>query len=152
MHSYVSCHLHCVFAVSGRRRLLNPEVVRRLWPYLGGIARENGMTALAVGGAEDHVHVLLSLRGTLAISKAMQLIKGNSSKWIHETFDDLADFTWQEGYGAFSIGVTGIDATRSYIARQVEHHRKRGFREEMAEFLKKHGMQWSQHDAVDLGD
>ena len=146
MHSYVSCHVHAVFAIADRRRLLRPEVQQKLWPYVGGIARENGMTALIVGGVEDHVHVLLSLPATMAISKAMQLIKGNSSKWIHETFADLRDFAWQEGYGAFSIGVSGIEGTRSYIARQAEHHRKRGFREEMEEFLKKHGMQWSPHD------
>ena len=125
---------------------MRPEVQQKLWPYIGGIARENGMTALIVGGVEDHVHVLLSLPATMAISKAMQLIKGNSSKWIHETFADLRDFAWQEGYGAFSIGVSGIEGTRSYIARQAEHHRKRSFREEMEEFLKKHGMQWSPHD------
>jgi REP element-mobilizing transposase RayT len=109
------------------------------------------MPALSIGGVEDHVHVLLSLPSTLSISKAMQLIKGNSSKWIHETFADLRYFAWQEGYGAFSIGVSGIEDTRSYIARQAEHHRKRSFREEIEEFLVKHGMTWTERDAVDQG-
>jgi REP-associated tyrosine transposase len=85
MHSYVSCLLHCVFATSGRRPFLLPDVQQRLWPYIGGVARQNKMTALTVGGVKDHMHVLLSLPGTISISKAMQLIKGNSSKWIHET-------------------------------------------------------------------
>lgn len=151
MHSYVSCHLHCVFAVSQRRRLLRPDVQRRLCPYIGGIARENGMCALAVGGVEDHVHTLLALPGPLSISKAVQMIKGNSSKWVHETFTDLRDFAWQEGYGAFSIGIAGIEGTRNYITRQAEHHRKRSFREEMEEFLNKHGMTWAERDAVDPG-
>lgn len=107
------------------------------------------MMAKAVGGIEDHVHALLSLPATLAISKAMQLIKGNASKWIHETFSDLSEFAWQDGYGAFGIGISGVDATRNYIARQVEHHRKRTFREEMDGFLRKHHMQWTERDATD---
>src|SRR6188472_3916324 len=104
MHSYVCIYIHCVFATSQRRPFLRPEVRQRLWPYIGGIARENGMVAKAVGGIEDHVHALLSLPATMAVSKAMQLIKGNASKWIHETFSDLLEFAWQVGYGAFGIG------------------------------------------------
>lgn len=147
MHSYVCCYMHCVFATHQRQRFLNPDVRDRLWPYIGGIAREHEMTALGVGGVEDHVHVLVSLPSTMAISKAMQLVKGNSSKWLHESFPTLSDFAWQEGYGAFSIGVSGVDATLAYIARQEEHHRRKGFREEMGEFLRRHGMTWAEQDA-----
>jgi Transposase IS200 like len=71
----------------------------RLWPYLGGIARENKMKTLAIGGAADHVHILVSLPATLSIAKALQPLKGNSSKWIHETFPKMRSFEWQEGYG-----------------------------------------------------
>ena len=71
------------------------------------------MKVLAVGGVADHVHILVSLPGTLSVAKAIQLLKGNSSKWIHETFPKQAFFGWQEGYGAFSIGVSGIEATAS---------------------------------------
>lgn len=78
--------MHCVFSLKERRPLLTPEIRERLWPYLGGIARENDMKALAIGGVAVHVHVLLSLPATLAVSKAMQLLKGNSSKWLRETF------------------------------------------------------------------
>lgn len=151
MHSYVCCYLHRVFATAGRERFLQTDVQQRLWPYLGGVARENGMTAMAVGGVEDHVHILLSLPSTVSISRALQLLKGNSSKWIHETFADRRRFAWQEGYGAFSIAVSGIEATRRYIARQSEHHRRKSFREEMEEFLKKHGMKWTERDAVEEG-
>jgi REP element-mobilizing transposase RayT len=98
------------------------------------------MKALAVGGAADHVHVLLSLPATISVAKAMQLLKGNSSKWIHETFRELRSFAWQGGYGAFSIGVSGIEETRAYIRNQVEHHRTRTFREEVVMFLQRHGL------------
>jgi putative transposase len=91
-HSYVSALFHCVFSTKERRRLITPELQDRLWPYLGGIARENKMLALAVGGVEDHVHILLSLPSTVDIAKAMQLLKGSSSKWIHDTFTNLNDF------------------------------------------------------------
>jgi len=140
MHSFSSSLHHCVFATKGREPVLIPQLRERLWPYLGGIARENGIKTLAVGGAADHVHVLLSLPATMSVAKAMQLLKGNSSKWIHETFPKLKSFAWQQGYGAFSIGVWGVEETRAYIRNQEEHHRTRTFREEMIMFLQRHGL------------
>jgi putative transposase len=97
------------------------------------------MKMLAIGGVADHVHVLLSLPATLSVAKAMQLLKGNSSKWIRETFSKMHSFAWQEGYGAFSVGVSGVDATVAYIRSQAEHHRTRSFRQEYVAMLKKHG-------------
>jgi len=97
------------------------------------------MKALAIGGASDHVHVLVSLPATLSVAKAIQLLKGNSSKWFRETFPEMRSFAWQEGYGAFSVGVSGVDATVAHIRNQAEHHRTRSFREEYAAMLKKHG-------------
>ena len=140
MHSFSSSLHHCVFATKGREPSLTPEIRERLWPYLGGIARENGMKALAIGGVADHVHLLLSLPATISVSKAMQLIKGNSSKWIHETFPAVRPFSWQEGYGAFSIGISGVDETCAYIRSQEEHHRTRTYREEVITFLHRHGL------------
>jgi putative transposase len=144
MHSFNSCLMHCVFSTKGRRPLLNTAIRERLWPYLGGIARANDMKALAIGGVADHAHLLLSLPATLSVSKAMQLMKGNSSKWLRETFPELrqCDFAWQEGFGAFSIGVTGITDTVRYIQTQEEHHRQRSFAEELEMFLKKHGVEY----------
>lgn len=98
--------------------------------------------ALAVGGMADHVHMLLSLPATLEIAKIVQLIKGGSSKWLHDTFADLRDFEWQEGYGAFAIGVSGVARTTEYIANQAEHHRARTFEEEFIAFLERHGVEY----------
>jgi putative transposase len=139
MHSFNSCLIHGVWSTKNRTSLLDSNLRERPWPYLGGIARENKMKALAVGGTADHVHILVSLPGTLSVAKAMQLLKGNSSKWIHETFPKLADFTWQQGYGAFSIGISGVEATMAYIRNQAEHHKQRTFREEFVAMLRKHG-------------
>jgi hypothetical protein len=69
----------------------------------------------------------------------MQLLKGNSSKWLRETFPKMHSFAWQEGYGAFSVGISSVDATVAYIRNQAEHHRTRSFRDEYMAMLKKHG-------------
>ena len=122
--------------------MLSPDLRDRLWPYLGGIARENKIKALAIGGAADHVHILISLPATLSMSKAIQLLKGNSSKWIRETFPKMHSFAWQEGYGAFSVGISGVDATVAYIRKQLEHHRRHTFHEEFATMLRKHGFEY----------
>jgi len=111
---------------------------------MGGIARDNRMRALAIGGIEDHVHMLLSLPSTMAISHAIQLIKGGSSLWAHETFRELGSFSWQEGYGAFTIGISQAPSTEEYIATQEEHHRKLSFKDEFRAFLKKHGIEYDE--------
>ena len=140
MHSFVSCLMHCVFSTKERRQLITPDLQERLYPYLGGIARENRMKALSIGGVEDHVHALLSIPATLPIAKAVQLLKGNSSKWIHETFPNRPLFEWQEGYGAFSIAVSGVKETVRYIQSQKQHHQKNSFKDELIAFLEKNGI------------
>ena len=95
-------------------------------------------------GTEDHVHTLLSLPATLAVAKAVQLIKGGSSKWVHDAYVDLRQFAWQEGYGAFSVNVSLIEETIRYIERQAEHHRRKTFQEEYIEFLKRHGIEYDE--------
>ena len=136
--SYVSSYFHCVFSTKERRPLIPPPLQQRLWPFLGGIARQNGMKALEVGGATDHVHLLLSLPSKISIAKALQLIKGGSSKWVHETFPEYWLFGWQVKYGAFAVSVSLLDKTIQYIRSQEEHHRKMSFKEEFLALLKKH--------------
>src|SRR5437016_1945464 len=118
-HTYCSCLMHCVFSTHNREKRLTEDVREQLWPFLGGIARENKMIALAVGGVEDHVHTLLSIPSTLSVSKAMQLIKGGSSKWINATLRLPRRFEWQEGYGAFSLSISAVPETVKYIMGQA---------------------------------
>jgi REP element-mobilizing transposase RayT len=143
-HTYCSSLFHCVFSTKERRKIIAPELQARLWAYMGGIAREHEMKALAVGGMDDHAHILLSLPSSLAIAKAMRQIKSVSSRWLHKTCA-LRNFDWQEGYGAFSIGWAQIKTTREYIAHQREHHQKRDFQTEFLAFLKKHHMEYDPH-------
>jgi REP element-mobilizing transposase RayT len=142
--SYISSYFHCVFSTKERRRLITPELRERLWPFLGGIARQNKMKAIEIGGVDDHVHILLSLPSTMAISKALQLIKGGSSKWIHETFPEHRGFAWQEEYDSFSVSMSQLDKTIEYIKGQETHHRKMTFQEEFVALLKKHHIQYDE--------
>src|SRR5207248_10168977 len=136
---YVSNLMHCVFSTKKRLPLITPELEAHLWPYIGGIARENRMKAIAIGGTADHLHALLSLPATISFAKAVQLIKGGSSKWIRDTFAKYKKFEWQEGYGAFSVSASQASRTIAYINNQKEHHRKRTFEEEFIELLDNHG-------------
>jgi len=142
--SYISSYHHCVFSTKERRPMITPTLRERLWPFLGGIARQNKMTAIEIGGAEDHVHILLSLPSTISIAKALQLIKGGSSKWVHETFPEQRLFGWQVKYGSFSVSVSQLDKIIEYIKQQAEHHRKMTFEEEFVALLKKHRIQYDE--------
>jgi putative transposase len=136
--SYISSYFHCVFSTKERQPLISPGLQERLWPYLGGIARENQMTAAEIGGVADHVHLLLSLLSTLPLAEALQLIKGGSSKWVHDTFPEHRLFGWQVKCGAFSVSVSQLDKIIPYIKNQLEHHRRTTFQEEFLALLKKH--------------
>ena len=141
-HSYISNYVHYVFSTVGRQKLITPDLEERLWPFLAGIARQNKMKAVSVGGTQDHIHMLVSLPSTLSMAKGVQLIKGGSSKWIHDTFPEYRKFNWQEGYGGFSIRVSQVQTTVEYIQNQKEHHKKKDFKEEFLSFLKKHKIEY----------
>ncbi len=143
-HTYTSQLMHCAFSTKNRLPVIIPELRNRLHTYIGGIAEQNDMYALSVGGVADHVHILLSIKPTMSLSKAMQLIKGGSSLWVHETFPSITDFAWQEGYGAFSVGVSQKPDTIAYIENQEEHHRQRTFQEEYRLILQRHGIEWDE--------
>lgn len=136
-HARTCLLFHCVFATKNRIASIPEEFQSRLWAYMGGIARVNNMRALTVGGIADHCHVLLSLPPTIAIAKAIQLVKAGSSKWMHEQTRSHR-FEWQEGYGAFSIGASQVPGTIRYIEDQAQHHRKISLDNEWEIFLKKH--------------
>src|SRR5436190_8258704 len=142
--SYVSSYHHCVFSTKERRPTITPALRERLWPFLGGIARQNKMMAIEIGGVEDHVHMLLSLPSTITIAKALQLIKGGSSKWVHETFPEHSLFAWREKYGAFSVSVSQLDKIIEYVKQQAEHHHKMMFKEEFVALLKKHRIKYDE--------
>jgi REP element-mobilizing transposase RayT len=138
-HTRVSLRVHCIFSTKDRRPAIPEGLQARAWAFMGGIARNLGSTAIAVGGMADHVHILLLLSPTMALAEAVQKIKANSSRWLREQTGK--PFHWQEGYAAFSVSISHTDATVAYIRNQKKHHERRGFDEELAAILKKHRME-----------
>ena len=133
--AFISNNVHIAFSTLERRGLIPPERQKRLWSYLAGIARNVGATPMAIGGTNDHVHVLAALPSDLAIAKFVNLLKSNSSKWMSE---QRRGFAWQKGYGAFSVSASNLAAVTKYIEHQPEHHKRRDFRQEFLALLKKH--------------
>jgi putative transposase len=131
-HSYVSSMFHVVFSTKERMQLIRSDLQPRLWDYLGGIARNHGIRVLAVGGTENHVHMLLAISAETKLSEVVRTLKCNSSRWLRET---KPLFSWQEGYGAFSVSPSQLERVKAYIANQIAHHHGRSFEEEFLSML-----------------
>lgn len=138
-HTRVSLRVHCIFGTKERQGSIPDDLQARLWAFIGGIARKLGAKAIAVGGVADHAHILLLLPPTMALADAVQKIKANSSRWLHEQTGK--PFQWQEGYAAFSVSISHTDATVAYILNQRKHHERRSFDQELAAILRKYRMQ-----------
>lgn len=128
--SYTTLIYHIVFSTKDRRPAIKPEALPRIAEYIGGIIRKSDGRMLAANGTRDHLHIAAIAGPAIPITKFIQLIKGNSSKWIHETFPDLRDLYWQESYGAFTVSASALPRLIAYIKGQAEHHKTRDFKEE----------------------
>lgn len=136
--THLSLHYHVVFSTKNREPSIASAWRDRLHAYLGGVIREMVGVPEAIGGMADHVHLLVGLKATHRLSDVIRDLKRASSEWVHINFP-LPGFAWQEGYGAFTVSASNRADVAAYIARQEEHHRKRTFREEYLEFLRKSG-------------
>src|SRR5258707_8187984 len=125
--SYTNLLNHIVFSTKDRRPLITPDYEVRLYDYLGGTIRKMGGISLELNGTEDHVHLLAKLRPDCALSDVLRDLKANATGWMHDVFPSLKHFSWQRGYGAFTVSQSHVEAERRYIARQKEHHRKISF-------------------------
>ncbi|MEP7339271.1 MAG: IS200/IS605 family transposase, partial [Acidobacteriota bacterium] len=143
-NTYTSLHYHVIFSTKNRVAYLKPEIEQRVWAYIGGVARKHKMTALQIGGFDDHIHALVMAPPMIAPSQIAQYLKGDSSKWIYETFPELRDFAWQEGYGAFTVSKSNLETVVAYIQKQREHHQKITFQAEYLDFLQKHGVEYDE--------
>jgi putative transposase len=140
--TYLSLHYHIVFGTKNRAPLIAAHWRPRLHDYLGGIVRRLGGFPEGIGGTEDHVHLLMSLKATHSLADLMRELKKASSVWVHDGLGER-QFTWQEGYAAFTVSASALDAVRSYIANQEQHHRTKSFREELVEMLEKAGVDYN---------
>jgi putative transposase len=140
--TYTNLLTHIIFSTKERLPLIDDKMKPRLHAYMGGIVREIGGVALIVGGINDHVHLLISLPPTLALSDVMRVVKTNSSRWMHE--QNRPKFQWQSGFGAFSVSSANIEKVKKYIANQENHHQKQSFREEFIDFLNRSNMDFDE--------
>lgn len=143
-NTYTSLQYHIIFSTKNREPWLVPDIEHRVWRFIGGVARKHQMTALQVGGIEDHIHALIAAPTTIAPCRIAQVLKGVSSKWIHDEFPSLERFSWQDGYAAFTVSKSNLGEVISYIKNQREHHRKKTFKEEYVEFLRANGIEYDE--------
>lgn len=140
--TFTNLLFHIIYSTKYRKPTIRSEWHDDLYGYIGGIVRDQKGTLLKIGGVEDHVHLLVKLSPTIAISDVLRKIKSNSSKWINERPDVNRKFEWQSGYAAFSVSESQMPAVAKYIANQAEHHRKKTFEEEFLAILKKHNIEF----------
>jgi len=137
-HTYCSNRIHLIFGTKERQKSLSEELQPKLWAYMAGIAHNQGFQAIVIGGIEDHIHALLLLPPTLPLAKAVQFLKGSSSKWINDTQAMPSHFAWQEGYGAFSVSASQTSDVVRCIRDQRSHHAKKTFADEFLALLNKY--------------
>ena len=140
-HTYSSVRIHVIFSTKERENSIPQETRPKLWAYMARIARNHGFEAIQVGGTGNHAHAPLLLPATSPLAKAVQLLKGSSSKWINDT-SGRKDFAWQEGYGAFSVSASQTPVVIEYIRNQEHHHQKRDYEAEFLNLLKRYGVSY----------
>ena len=143
-HTYANLLTHVIFSTKDRLPYLQGDGRDDVFAYVGGIIRELKGTALNINGATDHVHALVRLPAALSLAKAVEIIKTNSSRWIHENRVLHRTFAWQSGYAAFSVSESNAEIVSRYITNQQEHHRKIRFQEELIAFLKRSRLEFDE--------
>jgi REP element-mobilizing transposase RayT len=139
--THCSLHYHATFSTKDRYPWITTEWRENLHGYLGGIVRDVGGDPLAIGGPEDHVHLLIGLRATHTLAAVMREVKGGSSEWAHTTVRKKT-FAWQPGYFGVSVSPSHLEKVKRYILKQEEHHRNKTFQEEYLEMLKLAGIEY----------
>jgi len=138
-HSYAQNIVHVIFSTKDRRKLIPKELQPKLWAYIAGVCKNHEIHVEAIGGADDHIHLLIRVPATMSVAKAILTIKANSSKWVNEPG---RRFEWQEGYAAFSVSASLVARVARYINTQEAHHKRMTFDAEFVAMLKKHGVKF----------
>jgi REP element-mobilizing transposase RayT len=142
--SLANIYIHLIFSTSDRQPLLTDDIRPSLHSYLGQVGKTLECPLILVNSVEDHVHILHRLSRTVTISDAVKEFKTATSKWLKSQSPDLANFSWQSGYGAFSVSESNLDSVTAYIQNQREHHRTKSFQDEFREFLKKNKLSFDE--------
>ncbi len=140
--TYANLIYHIVFSTKNRDPLIKPELEVELYKYIGGIINGEGAILLKIGGTENHIHLATRLKQTHSIPDFSRKIKANSSKWINENNKTDSRFSWQGGYGIFSVSESQLENLIDYIANQKKHHHRKEFKEEFIQLLEKHKVKY----------
>ncbi len=136
-NTYTQIYVQIVFAVQGRQNLITKAYREKLEKYICGIVSNKKSKPLAIFCNPDHTHILIGLHPSFSISDMAGTIKSNSSKWINDNKYVMGKFNWQEGFGAFTYSKSQIDTVVKYILNEEEHHKKKSFKDEYLDFLRK---------------
>ena len=148
-NSYTSLRYHIIFRTSRSIPWITSDIEKEIWSYIGGIAKNNKMSILKIGGNDNHIHALVEIPPSITVSTAVQLLKGVSSRWIHQRFENMQGFAWQNGYGAFTVSKSSVDKVIQYISTQREHHAVHTFDDEFEKLLNMHGMTYNSQSWVE---
>ena len=143
-NTYTQMYIQIVFAVKRRQNLIQKKWKDELHKYICGIVNGKGQKVYAIGGVEDHIHILVSIKPNIAISDLLRDIKANSSKWINENEFVRGKFQWQEGFGAFSYAQSQLDNVIAYVNNQEQHHQKKTFKVEYLTLLQKFNIEYDE--------
>ena len=132
--TYHSLYYHIFFHTKQNRPLIRKAWRERLHAYMAGCVRKACGTVVAIGGVDDHVHLLVRLKPSHSIADLMRNVKNASSRWVHETLNDH-DFAWQDGYTALSVTTSRVGIVKQYVLEQEMHHRTKSVRDELVQFL-----------------
>jgi REP element-mobilizing transposase RayT len=142
--SLVKNYVHLIFSTKDRQNLIDKAIQNELYAYVGGICKEIECYPYAIGGVENHIHILCLLSKKVALVDLLKTVKAQSSRWIKTKGKKYQKFYWQKGYGAFSINPSEISFVKDYIYRQEEHHRKKTFKQELLYFLNKYDVAYDE--------
>jgi len=148
-HTFTNHLYHIVFSTKERRSYLVANIRQRVFKYICGIAMKKHAMPLSINGMEDHLHLLVKIKPDAAVAKFVGDIKGNSSRWISQTFPDLRAFTWQSGYSSFTVSESKWKSVASYIEDQQKHHSRMSFKEELSALLRKHNIEFDAEAYLD---
>ena len=140
--THTNLHFHIIFSTKERLPLITKDWLERLHAYIGGIVKTQDGVPVAIGGINDHVHLLVGLRSSHRLDYFIRDVKADSSHWIHTELNKK--FEWQKGYGAFTVSPNAVSSVRKYILNQAGHHRIKSFKEEYVELLAASGTRYDE--------
>lgn len=151
-NTYTKCLFHLIFAVKNRESLIKKEWKNELEKYITGIVQNYKHKLLAINAMPDHLHILIGYNINQLIPELVEKIKTGSNAWIKKENKSKLRFEWQKGYGAFTHSSSQMDVVIKYINNQASHHKKKLFKEEYLEILKKNDVKFENEYVFEFFD